>query len=162
MLGDTTAPPMCLFRIAAVVVLCIVRRVRVCRSVYGNLVQLSAVLNAYAEASSDCQQDLTASIREIVGPEHPTAETCSSNGSVTCALFGASVTVQSSLIALVATGEKIVGHLQPGVFEGANNNYSALKRQMDELVAQVEKDRSSLDADAVRSLSEKVSAARQV
>ena len=38
---------------------------------------------------------------------------------------------------------------------------SALKRQMDELVEQVEKDPSSLDADAVRSLSEKVSAARQ-
>lgn len=131
------------------------------RSVYGNLVQLSAVLNAYAEASSDCQQDLTASIREIVGPEHPTAETCSSNGSVTCALFGASVTVQSSLIALVTTGEKIVDHLQPEYLKGANNNYSALKRQMDELVEQVEKDPSSLDADAVRSLSEKVSAARQ-
>ena len=128
---------------------------------YGNLVQLSAVLNAYAEASSDCQQDLTASIREIVGPEHPTAETCSSNGSVTCALFGASVTVQSSLIALVATGEKIVDHLQPEYLKGANTNYSALKRQMDELVEQVEKDPSSLDADAVRSLREKVSAARQ-
>ena len=106
---------------------------------YGNLVQLSAVLNAYAEASSDCQQDLTASIREIVGPEHPTAETCSSNGSVTCALFGASVTVQSSLIALVATGEKIVNHLQPEYLKGANNNYSVLKPQMDKLVEQVER-----------------------
>lgn len=128
---------------------------------YGNLVQLSAVLNAYAEASSDCQQDLTASIREIVGPEHPTAETCSSNGSVTCALFGASVTVQSSLIALVTTGEKIVDHLQPEYLKGANTNYSALKRQMDEIVQQLEKDPSSLDADAVRALREKVSAARQ-
>ena len=125
------------------------------------MVQLSAVLNAYAEASSDCQQDLTASIREIVGPEHPTAETCSSNGSVTCALFGASVTVQSSLIALVTTGEKIVDHLQPEYLKGANTNYSALKRQMDEIVQQLEKDPSSLDADAVRALREKVSAARQ-
>lgn len=161
MLGDTTARPN--VSVSHSDGRCVVHREEGAnsRSVYGNLVQLSAVLNAYAEASSDCQQDLTASIREIVGPEHPTAETCSSNGSVTCALFGASVTVQSSLIALVATGEKIVDHLQPEYLKGANNNYSALKRQMDELVEQVEKDPSSLDADAVRSLSEKVSAARQ-
>ena len=161
MLGDTTARPN--VSVSHSGGRCVVHREEGAnsRSVYGNLVQLSAVLNAYAEASSDCQQDLTASIREIVGPEHPTAETCSSNGSVTCALFGASVTVQSSLIALVATGEKIVDHLQPEYLKGANNNYSALKRQMDELVEQVEKDPSSLDGDAVRSLSEKVSAARQ-
>lgn len=161
MLGDTTARPN--VSVSHSGGRCVVHREEGAssRSVYGNLVQLSAVLNAYAEASSDCQQDLTASLREIVGPEHPTAETCSSNGSVTCALFGASVTVQSSLIALVATGEKIVDHLQPEYLKGANNNYSALKRQMDELVEQVEKDPSSLDADAVRSLSEKVSAARQ-
>lgn len=161
MLGDTTARPN--VPVSHSDGRCVVHREEDAssRSVYGNLVQLSAVLNAYAEASSDCQQDLTASIREIVGPEHPTAETCSSNGSVTCALFGASVTVQSSLIALVTTGEKIVDHLQPEYLKGANNNYSALKRQMDELVEQVEKDPSSLDADAVRSLSEKVSAARQ-
>lgn len=161
MLGDTTARPN--VSVSHSGGRCVVHREEGAnsRSVYGNLAQLSAVLNAYAEASSDCQQDLTASIREIVGPEHPTAETCSSNGSVTCALFGASVTVQSSLIALVATGEKIVDHLQPEYLKGANNNYSALKRQMDELVEQVEKDPSSLDADAVRSLREKVSAARQ-
>lgn len=161
MLGDTTARPN--VSVSHSDGRCVVHREEDAssRSVYGNLVQLSEVLNAYAEASSDCQQDLTASIREIVGPEHPTAETCSSNGSVTCALFGASVTVQSSLITLVATGEKIVDHLQPEYLKGANNNYSALKRQMDELVEQVEKDPSSLDADAVRSLSEKVSAARQ-
>ncbi len=161
MLGDTTARPN--VSVSHSGGHCVVHREEGAnsRSVYGNLAQLSAVLNAYAEASSDCQQDLTVSIREIVGPEHPTAEACSSNGSVTCALFGASVTVQSSLIALVATGEKIVDHLQPEYLKGANNNYSALKRQMDELVEQVEKDPSSLDADAVRSLSEKVSAARQ-
>lgn len=161
MLGDTTAHPN--VSVSHSDGRCVVHREEDAssRSVYGNLVQLSAVLNAYAEASSDCQQDLTASIREIVGPEHPAAETCSSNGSVTCALFGASVTVQSSLIALVATGEKIVDHLQPEYLKGANNNYSALKRQMDEIVEQVEKDPSSLDADAVRALREKVSAARQ-
>lgn len=161
MLGDTTARPN--VSVSHSDGRCVVHREEDAssRSVYGNLVQLSAVLNAYAEASSDCQQDLTASIREIVGPEHPTAETCSSNGSVTCALFGASVTVQSSLIALVATGEKIVDHLQPEYLKGANTNYSALKRQMDEIVQQVEKDPSSLDADAVRALREKVSAARQ-
>ena len=161
MLGDTTARPN--VSVSHSGGRCVVHREEGAssRSVYGNLVQLSAVLNAYAEASSDCQQDLTASIREIVGPEHPTAETCSSNGSVTCALFGASVTVQSSLIALVATGEKIVDHLQPEYLKGANTNYSALKRQMDEIVQQMEKDPSSLDADAVRALREKVSAARQ-
>lgn len=161
MLGDTTARPN--VSVSHSNGRCVVHREEDAssRSVYGNLVQLSAVLNAYAEASSDCQQDLTASIREIVGPEHPTAETCSSNGSVTCALFGASVTVQSSLIALVATGEKIVDHLQPEYLKGANTNYSALKRQMDEIVQQMEKDPSSLDADAVRALREKVSAARQ-
>lgn len=161
MLGDTTARPN--VPVSHSDGRCVVHREEDAssRSVYGNLVQLSAVLNAYAEASSDCQQDLTASIREIVGPEHPTAETCSSNGSVTCALFGASVTVQSSLIALVTTGEKIVDHLQPEYLKGANNNYSALKRQMDEIVQQMEKDPSSLDADAVRALREKVSAARQ-
>lgn len=161
MLGDTTARPN--VSVSHSDGRCVVHREEDAssRSVYGNLVQLSAVLNAYAEASSDCQQDLTASIREIVGPEHPTAETCSSNGSVTCALFGASVTVQSSLIALVATGEKIVNHLQPEYLKGANTNYSALKRQMDEIVQQMEKDPSSLDADAVRALREKVSAARQ-
>lgn len=161
MLGDTTARPN--VSVSHSDGRCVVHREEDAssRSVYGNLVQLSAVLNAYAEASSDCQQDLTTSIREIVGPEHPTAETCSSNGSVTCALFGASVTVQSSLIALVATGEKIVDHLQPEYLKGANTNYSALKRQMDELVEQVEKDPSSLDADAVHALREKVSAARQ-
>lgn len=109
-------------------------------SVYGNLVQLSQILNNYADASGDCQRALADSLRQTIGPDNPSPEVCRDGSSVTCSLYGASVTSQASLIGLVANGEKLVNELQPEYLKGANKNYRALRGEVDNLVKYLQSD----------------------
>jgi len=109
-------------------------------SVYGNLVQLSQILNNYADASGDCQHALTDSLRQTIGPDNPSPEVCRDGSSVTCSLYGASVTSQASLIGLVANGEKLVNELQPEYLKGANKNYRALRGEVDNLTKYLQSD----------------------
>lgn len=109
-------------------------------SVYGNLVQLSQILNNYADASGDCQHALADSLRQTIGPDNPSPEFCRDGSSVTCSLYGASVTSQASLIGLVANGEKLVNELQPEYLKGANKNYRALRGEIDNLTKYLQSD----------------------
>ena len=109
-------------------------------SVYGNLVQLSQILNNYADASGDCQHALADSLRQTIGPDNPSPEVCRDGSSVTCSLYGASVTSQASLIGLVANGEKLVNELQPEYLKGANKNYRALRSEVDNLTKYLQSD----------------------
>ena len=109
-------------------------------SVYGNLVQLSQILNNYADASGDCQRALADSLRQTIGPDNPSPEVCRDGSSVTCSLYGASVTSQASLIGLVANGEKLVNELQPEYLKGANKNYRALRGEVDNLTKYLQSD----------------------
>ena len=109
-------------------------------SVYGNLVQLSQILNNYADASGDCQHALPDSLRQTIGPDNPSPEVCRDGSSVTCSLYGASVTSQASLIGLVANGEKLVNELQPEYLKGANKNYRALRGEVDNLTKYLQSD----------------------
>ena len=109
-------------------------------SVYGNLVQLSQILNNYADASGDCQHALTDSLRQTIGPDNPSPEVCRDGSSVTCSLYGASVTSQASLIGLVSNGEKLVNELQPEYLKGANKNYRALRGEVDNLTKYLQSD----------------------
>ena len=109
-------------------------------SVYGNLVQLSQILNNYADASGDCQHALADSLLQTIGPDNPSPEVCRDGSSVTCSLYGASVTSQASLIGLVANGEKLVNELQPEYLKGANKNYRALRGEVDNLTKYLQSD----------------------
>ena len=109
-------------------------------SVYGNLVQLSQILNNYADASGDCQHALADSLRQTIGPDNPSPEVCRDGSSVTCSLYGASVTSQASLLGLVANGEKLVNELQPEYLKGANKNYRALRGEVDNLTKYLQSD----------------------
>ena len=109
-------------------------------SVYGNLVQLSQILNNYADASGDCQHALADSLRQTIGPDNPSPEVCRDGSSVTCSLYGASVTSQASLIGLAANGEKLVNELQPEYLKGANKNYRALRGEVDNLTKYLQSD----------------------
>ena len=109
-------------------------------SVYGNLVQLSQILNNYADASGDCQRALADSLRQTIGPDNPSPEVCRDGSSVTCSLYDASVTSQASLIGLVANGEKLVNELQPEYLKGANKNYRALRGEVDNLTKYLQSD----------------------
>ena len=109
-------------------------------SVYGNLMQLSQILNNYADASGDCQHALADSLRQTIGPDNPSPEVCRDGSSVTCSLYGASVTSQASLIGLVANGEKLVNELQPEYLKGANKNYRALRGEVDNLTKYLQSD----------------------
>ena len=109
-------------------------------SVYGNLVQLSQILNNYADASGDCQRALADALRQTIGPDNPSPEVCRDGSSVTCSLYGASVTSQASLIGLVANGEKLVNELQPEYLKGANKNYRALRGEVDNLTKYLQSD----------------------
>ena len=109
-------------------------------SVYGNLVQLSQILNNYADASGDCQHALADSLRQTIGPDNPSPEVCRDGSSVTCSLYGASGTSQASLIGLVANGEKLVNELQPEYLKGANKNYRALRGEVDNLTKYLQSD----------------------
>ena len=114
-------------------------------SVYGNLVQLSQILNNYADASGDCQHALADSLRQTIGPDNPSPEVCRDGSSVTCSLYGASVTSQASLIGLVANGEKLVNELQPEYLKGANKNYRALRGEVDNLTKYLQSDEGKKD-----------------
>ena len=109
-------------------------------SVYGNLVQLSQILNNYADASGDCQHARADALRQTIGPDNPSPEVCRDGSSVTCSLYGASVTSQASLIGLVANGEKLVNELQPEYLKGANKNYRALRGEVDNLTKYLQSD----------------------
>lgn len=110
-------------------------------TVYSNLVQLSGFLKGYAATTQDCQQQLSGSMRSLIGPEKPSAQACTEQ-SLTCSLYGSSTTVVSSLMGLAANGEKALDSLQPTGLQGAQANMASL----DTRISDLEKTVDGLDA----------------
>lgn len=107
-LGDTSAEPPIL--IEGEGCQAVVRDVEAGGSIYSTLLQLSAQLSGYAEASSGCRDEIVTEIAEILGPDEPSEELCAET-SLTCALFESKRDLLQSVHDLVADGEQILSEL---------------------------------------------------
>lgn len=55
--------------------------------VYGVVSELSARLDAYADASEVCQTEISSNLDKLLGPDEPDEEICSQNDSLSCSLW---------------------------------------------------------------------------
>ncbi|UTT39958.1 hypothetical protein NMP99_01200 [Glutamicibacter mishrai] len=106
-------------------------------SVYSSLAQISAQLDGYAKATTECRDSLSQALADSIGPSEPTAENCD-NPSMTCAFRESSMKITEELIGLVVNGEKLIADLQPEII----GNTMTLHK---DLVQSLEESRKDLD-----------------
>ena len=134
MLGDTSAKPHaaavrgqgCAINVAAP---------QRSNSVYGNIVAVAGQLSGYAHATDSCKTSLQQSILASVGPANPTAQSCTSADSVTCALFGARASFGKVSDKLVASGADALQALKPATVTDAVDAADALSSDVDSVEA---------------------------
>ncbi|HEY9293153.1 MAG TPA: hypothetical protein VIP98_17885 [Microlunatus sp.] len=138
MLGDTSVPP------PAPVVdrngcKTVVKQPENADSVYGNLMQVTAQLNGYATATTECKKAAQSALVRSVGPEKPTEELCAEDKSTTCALFATEQEFGTIMSKLVDDGDDLVNSLQPEVVADARNQFGTLSDDMDDVKATFDK-----------------------
>ncbi|KTR90216.1 hypothetical protein NS220_15370 [Microbacterium testaceum] len=111
MLGDTTAPPPPSTQTGSG---CSTSSTipGEANTVYGNIQRLAVELDNYASAADDCKGEVQNALRQTIGPDKPSAESCQ-NPSTTCALFSAQGEVTATLAQLVVDGRELVDSLKP-------------------------------------------------
>lgn len=82
-------------------------------TVYQGLLTMASQLDAYAATSAACRDGVVEALQGAIGPEKPSLEKCKDRPSMTCSLFGSSVTVGVALLGLVQQGDELVKKLQP-------------------------------------------------
>jgi len=107
-------------------------------SVYGSLLQMSSQLDAYAQASALCRDEVSASLASTVGPAEPTAEICATQQSLTCSLYGSSLLVTLALVGLVGQGDELAESLQPELADAALDRHADVTADLVALSAQIE------------------------
>ncbi|MBF4463383.1 MULTISPECIES: hypothetical protein [unclassified Rathayibacter] len=133
MLGDTSAPaPTSTLSGSGCAI--IARAPEDATTIYGDLLRLVAELDGYGAAADSCRQQLVASLRDAVGPESPSAESCTT-ASVTCALSTTRSAVDGILQGLVNEGRALVTSLQPELRSGLSAEYRSLSARIDEVAA---------------------------
>ncbi|MDF2993260.1 MAG: phage-related tail protein [Microbacterium sp.] len=139
MLGDTTAPPPPSIQTGSG---CAATSTipGEANTIYANIQRLALELDNYASAADECKGEVQSALRQTIGPDSPSAETCQSP-STTCALFSAQGEVNATLAQLVVDGRELVNSLKPELM-------SSVVTQFDETSAAVE---------AVRAATKKVS-----
>lgn len=98
--------------------------------VYGGIQHLGAALEAYAGAVGACREQLRTELQRSLGPQEPTVENCT-EPSATCALFGASLAVNSAFAQFIADGQSIAASLRPELV-------GAVSQDLDEVSAAVD------------------------
>lgn len=100
-------------------------------SVYSSLTQISAQLDGYAKATTDCRDSLSQALAESIGPAEPTAENCD-DPSMTCAFRESSMKITEELIGLVVNGEKLIADLQPELIGDTMSLHKGLVKSLEE------------------------------
>lgn len=117
-------------------------------TVYASLLRMSAQLNGYATASADCRDQVSAELQKTIGPQEPTAQNCQES-SMTCSLYGSSVTVVSELIGLVKQGDELADSLQPEIIVSAKRQYQKVSDGLTDLRSQLDKLKTTASTDKV-------------
>jgi hypothetical protein len=99
-------------------------------SVYGNIVQVAGQLSGFAKATDSCKTSLQSSILKSVGPAEPDADTCRTNDSVTCALYGARTSFSKIAEDLVKSGDNALSALEPLQIDKAVEQSEKLSAQV--------------------------------
>lgn len=106
-------------------------------SLFSSVLQLSAQLKGYAEASAGCRDEIVQELAASIGPAEPTPQTCADSSSMTCALLGAQTSVLGALDDLVASGQAIVGKLDNTYVNDAISEYGALSATLTQIKTQI-------------------------
>ncbi|MGL3807882.1 hypothetical protein ACSYDW_17525 [Paeniglutamicibacter sp. R2-26] len=106
-------------------------------TVYSSLVLMSAQLDGFAQSTASCRDEVAESLKRTVGPNKPTAETCT-EPSMTCAFYASSVSVVGALVSLVQQGDELVAALEPEILAGALARHEDVSAGIDDLAAALE------------------------
>jgi len=124
-------------------------------SVYGNLLRVSAQLDGYADASEACKQQVSTQLASAVGPADPTDETCTvpeNRGSLTCALYKSSLSVNGALVNLVKRGDAVAAQLDPDLTDKALEQSDALNGELTDLTTALDQLGSDNDGEVAKTL----------
>ena len=109
-------------------------------SVYGSLLQVSAQLDAYADATKACKEELQQTIKSSIGPALPTDDDCRdsaepANPSVTCTLHEAEKTVGT----FITAGQQAVDDLSGTKPTSVASSITTLTQQLQAVADQTDK-----------------------
>lgn len=107
-------------------------------SVYGSVLRVAAQLEGYSQTTGACREEIRQALIETVGPSDPSATTCTSAESVTCALFNLKTTFATISTDLVTAGDAAVATLDSANLSQAVTAYNALNEDIEAVVAQTE------------------------
>lgn len=112
-------------------------------TVYGSILTISALLDAYTEASAQCQRQIHSTLTEALGPKEPNAENCEGNDSVSCQLSSAKSEFDEALERLADDASAAVNVLQGNLisFEPIDEINESLK-DLAESIESLESDSS--------------------
>ncbi|WP_181025694.1 hypothetical protein [Rathayibacter rathayi] len=99
-------------------------------SIHSELLRLTSELDAYGTATGSCRDEVVTALRSAVGPEAPSAETCTTP-SMTCSLAASGAAVDAVLVGLLTRGQELVDSLKPELMAGVQAEYAALSSRVD-------------------------------
>lgn len=128
-LGDTTAQPPTL-RLDGDGCRTTVPEPRTPDSVFANLLEVTAQLEGYADATDACRTAIRTSIEDTIGPEVPTDAACTGSTSVTCSLFAAEATYAGIADRLRDLSAEAITLLNPSLYQAALDASAALNGEL--------------------------------
>ena len=105
------------------------------QTTYGMFLRLSGQLNAYADATDSCKNEILTEMTRALGPETPSDTTCigGAEGSMTCALYQAKHTVFTSTQELLNAGTELIEGLNGVAISEAQNKNAELQVKIADL-----------------------------
>lgn len=107
-------------------------------SVYGSVLRVAAQLEGYSRTTGACREEIRQALIDTVGPSDPSATTCTSAESVTCALFNLKTTFATIATDLVTAGDSAVATLDSANLSQAVTAYNELNTDIEAVVSQTE------------------------
>lgn len=107
-------------------------------TVYSSILTMAAQLDAYATVSADCRDAVAGAIISTMGPENPTPQECAAQGSMTCFLYGSTVTVTAAMLGLVQQADDLVAGLQPQLIGDAIADHEAAAASLEQARADLQ------------------------
>lgn len=133
-------------------------------TVFATFLNLSALLTGYAEVAGACRDDIVAALNRTIGPERPSAESCSGEtpASASCAVYLNWRTMMGVLGEILERGEALAAAASTASVDRALEHHRGrITPALDELGARIAGlQQSRGDASALRALLADIAAAR--
>ncbi len=104
-------------------------------TVFSTLLVLAAQLDGYSAATAGCRDEIAAALRETLGPDIPTGDSCASALSATCALLRAEQTASATFADLVENAHGIAGTIDTAHVASAIDLRWGLDSRLGEIAA---------------------------